>query len=249
MQTRWLGVTLGMLFSCAFALALPHAPIATGQDVAVPRGVEDRGADDVPAKRAKVGVEKADLDVFLLPDAEGNLRKLLNVTWEEFRKRWEEGARGIEEPEFGLDRFHGNLAVAKSALEQGFLPDYISTDLATPNLHHIVYDLPTTVSKFVALGLPLVEALAKCTYAPAAKIGRENEIGCNREGGIADVAIFDVVTQDHVFEDFFENTFKAKERMLPFMTIRKGEILEPNPRTTETLDCVFKGTSPWHLDN
>jgi len=161
---------------------------------------------------------------------------------------WEARQRGIE-VDLGLDRFHGNLAVAKSALEQGFSPDYVSTDLATPNLHHIVYDLPTTVSKLVALGLPLVEVLAKCTYAPAAKIGRENEIGCIREGGIGDIAIFDVVTQDHVFEDFFENTIKAKERMLPFMTIRKGEILQPNPRTTETLDCVFKGTSPWHLDN
>jgi len=161
---------------------------------------------------------------------------------------WEARQRGIE-VDLGLDRFHGNLAVAKSALDQGFSPDYISTDLATPNLHHIVYDLPTTVSKLVALGLPLVEALAKCTYAPAAKIGRENEIGCIREGGIGDIAIFDVVTQDHVFEDFFENTIKAKERMLPFMTIRKGEILEPNPRTTETLDCIFKGKSPWHFDN
>ena len=68
---------------------------------------------------------------------------------------WEAKQRGIE-VDVGLDRFHGNLAVAKSALEQGFSPDYISTDLATPNPHHIVYDLPTTVSKFVALGLPLV---------------------------------------------------------------------------------------------
>ncbi len=160
---------------------------------------------------------------------------------------WEAKQRGIE-VDVGLDRFHGNLAVAKSALEQGFLPNYISTDLASPNLHHIVYDLPTTASKFVAVGLPLVEALAKCTYAPAVKIGKENEIGCLQEGRVADIAIFDVVTDDYVFEDFFENKIKAKERILPFMTIRKGEILEPNTRITETLDCVFKGKAPWHLD-
>ncbi len=80
-------------------------------------------------------------------------------------------------------------------------------------------------------------------------MAKEKEIGCIREGGIGNIAIFDVVTQDHVFEDFFENTVKAKERMFPFMTIRKGEILKPNPRTTETLDCVFNGKSPWHLDN
>ena len=161
---------------------------------------------------------------------------------------WEAKQRGIE-VDVGLDRFHGSLAVMKSALEQGFPPNYISTDLAMPNLHHIVYDLPTTVSKFVALGLPLVEALRKCTYAPAVKMGKEKEIGCMREGGIADIGIFDVVTDEHFFEDFFENKIQATERILPFMTIRKGEILEPNTRTTETLDCVFKGKSPWHLDN
>ena len=161
---------------------------------------------------------------------------------------WEAKQRGIE-VDVGLDRFHGSLAVAKSALEQGFFPNYISTDLAMPNLHHIVYDLPTTVSKFVALGLPLVEALAKCTYAPAAKMEREKEIGCIREGSVADVAIFDMGTEDHAFEDFFENKIKAKERILPFITIRKGEVLEPNTRTTEMLDCVFKEKTPWHFDN
>jgi dihydroorotase len=118
-----------------------------------------------------------------------------------------------------------------------------------PNLHHIVYDLPTTVSKFVALGVPLVEALQKCTSAPAVKMGKGKEIGCMREGGIADIGIFDVVSDDYVFEDFFENRIQAKERILTFMTMRKGEVLEPNTRTTESLDCVFKGESPWHFDD
>jgi dihydroorotase len=160
---------------------------------------------------------------------------------------WEARQRGIE-VDVGLDRFHGNLTVMKSALEQGFLPHYISTDLAMPNLHDIVYDLPTTVGKFIAAGLPLVEALERCTYAPAVKMEKEKEIGCIQEGMIADIAIFDVVTDEHFFEDYFDNKIKSKERILPFMTIRKGEILEPNARTTETLDCVFKGKSPWHFD-
>jgi len=161
---------------------------------------------------------------------------------------WEAKQRGIE-VDVGLDRFHGNLAVAKSALEQDFYPHYISTDLAMPNLHHIVYDLPTTLSKFVALGLPLVEALEKCTYAPAVKMGKEKEIGCIQEGGIADIAIFEVVTDEQFFEDYFDNKIKSKERILPLMTMRKGEILVPNTRTTESLDCVFKGKSRWHSDN
>jgi dihydroorotase len=161
---------------------------------------------------------------------------------------WEARQRGIE-VDVGLDRFHGDFNVMRRALDQGFSPDYISTDLAMPNLHHLTYDLPTTISKFVALGLPLVEALAKCTYATAMKMGKEREIGCTREGSRADIAIFDLATDDHVFEDYFENRLEAKERILPFITIRKGEVLGANTRITETLDCVYKGKMPWHFDD
>lgn len=70
-----------------------------------------------------------------------------------------------------------------------------------------------------------------------------------REGSCADIAIFDLATDDHVFEDYFENRLEAKERILPFITIRKGEVLGANTRITETLDCVYKGKMPWHFDD
>jgi dihydroorotase len=160
---------------------------------------------------------------------------------------WEARQRGIE-VDLGLDRFHGNLDIMKLALDQGFQPDYISSDLAMTNLHSITYDLPTTVSKVVASGLSLAEALAKCTYAPAVKMGMEKEIGCIQKGGLADIGIFDRVTDEYTFEDFFNNKLKAKERILPFMTIRKGEILQPLTRTTETLDSLNRG-NPWNYGN
>ena len=70
---------------------------------------------------------------------------------------------------------------------------------------------------------------------------REKEIGCLREGGMADIAIFDMVTDGYIFEDYFDNRIEAKDRILPLMTIRKGEVLEPNSRVTETWDFVFRG--------
>ncbi len=157
---------------------------------------------------------------------------------------WAARKRGIE-VDVGLDRFHGNLDVMKAALDQGFFPDFISTDLAMPNLHNVVFDLPTTVAKFVALGMTLADALGTCTYAPAAKIGKEKEIGCLQEGSSADIGIFDVVNDGYVLEDFFGNKIKSKDRIVPFLTILKGEVLKPNKRVTETLDCVFKSDLPW----
>jgi dihydroorotase len=129
-------------------------------------------------------------------------------------------------------------------VDQGFHPDYISTDLAMTNLHSIVYDLPTTVSKIVASGIPMTEALAKCTHAPASKIGKVQEIGCLREGAPADVGIFEISKGEHEFEDFFGNKITGQERLQPVLTIRRGEILKPFPRTTEVLD-VFNRGNPW----
>jgi dihydroorotase len=156
---------------------------------------------------------------------------------------WEAKKRGIE-VDLGLDRFHGDLNIMKQAVELGFHPDYISTDLAMTNLHSIVYDLPTTVSKVVASGISMTEALAKCTYAPARKMGKEQEIGSIREGAPADIAIFEIETGDHAFEDYFGHVIRGRERLVPVKTIRKGEILQKNDRTTEVLD-VFNRGNPW----
>ena len=78
---------------------------------------------------------------------------------------WEARRRGIE-VDLGLDRFHGDLAIMRAAFEQGFLPDYISTDLAATNLNSIVFDLPTTIAKVVACGMPLADAIARSTIGP-----------------------------------------------------------------------------------
>ena len=43
--------------------------------------------------------------------------------------------------------------VMEKCLREGFLPDTISTDLYSANIHGPVYDLPTTLSKFLLLGM------------------------------------------------------------------------------------------------
>jgi dihydroorotase len=47
----------------------------------------------------------------------------------------------------------------EKCMEQGFLPDTISTDLYSANIHGPVYDLPTTLSKFLLLGMSPREVL------------------------------------------------------------------------------------------
>jgi dihydroorotase len=79
-------------------------------------------------------------------------------------------------------------AVARRALEAGFAPDTISTDLHRYSFEQPVVDLPTTMSKFVHLGVPLADVVAAATARPAAIVGRP-ELGTLRPGAPADVTV------------------------------------------------------------
>ena len=46
--------------------------------------------------------------------------------------------------------------IVQAALDDDFEPTTISTDLHTKNIHGPVYDMPTTMSKFLMLGVPFI---------------------------------------------------------------------------------------------
>lgn len=156
---------------------------------------------------------------------------------------WEARERGIE-VDLGLDRFHGNLEIMRKCFDQGFYPDYISTDLTTTNIDNIVFDMPTTIEKAVACGMPLPEALRRSSATAAAKLGREDDIGNLRIGASADVAIFDVDTTPGTVTDFDRNVMPTRHRLRAVATYRKGRRLVPPTEPMETLD-VLNRSNPW----
>ena len=74
---------------------------------------------------------------------------------------------------FDVDMAAGVLTtrLLNARWEQGFISDVISTDLHSGNINGPVYDLPTTLSKFLSLGLSLEEVIEKSTIAAAKAIG------------------------------------------------------------------------------
>ena len=70
-----------------------------------------------------------------------------------------------------------SFAVARRALDQGLLPLTISSDLHAYNVAGSVYDLVTTASKFLHLGLSLGDVLSRITAGPARAIGLPGHIG------------------------------------------------------------------------
>lgn len=115
--------------------------------------------------------------------------------------------------------------VAEDCIEQGLPPTTISTDLHTSNLHGPVYDMPTTMSKFLMLGLSLDDVVRLSTTRPAQVLGLENEIGTLREGTVADIAVLERREGDFVFEDSYDGLRTGHELLVAAATVRRGQIV------------------------
>lgn len=120
-----------------------------------------------------------------------------------------------------------SFAVAEAALKQGVMADTISSDLHRYNLYGPVFDLATTVSKFLLLGLSLGEVVEKVTVAPARAMGMLGEIGTLQPGSWADVAIFALESGDFEFADARGETRTGERRLVPELTLRAGEVYRP----------------------
>jgi dihydroorotase len=113
---------------------------------------------------------------------------------------------------------------AAPAIEQGFVPDSISTDLHTGNLNGPVIDMATTMSKVLAMGVPLAEVIARSTVAPAREIGRP-ELGTLTPGTEADVAVMALDEGEFGFVDCGRTRLHSSQRLRCVLTIRAGEIV------------------------
>lgn len=60
-----------------------------------------------------------------------------------------------------------NFSITKKAIERGFRPDTISTDLHKKNISGPVWDLSTTMSKFLNMGMELEDIIYRVTKEPA----------------------------------------------------------------------------------
>ncbi|MCY3895722.1 MAG: amidohydrolase/deacetylase family metallohydrolase [Chloroflexi bacterium] len=98
-------------------------------------------------------------------------------------------AAGIE-----FDIGHGKSSfgwhTARAALDSGFPPDYISSDLHRGCVHGPAFSLPNVMTKFWLLGMPLKDIVARCTRAPARKLGLD--AGTLRVGAEADITVLAV---------------------------------------------------------
>ncbi len=109
-------------------------------------------------------------------------------------------------------------------MKEGFLPDAISTDLHIGSMNAGMKDQLNVMSKFLALGLPLEDVIAKSTLNPARMVKRE-DLGHLSVGAAADVAVLSLQAGKFGFIDSFGGRLRADKKLVCELTLRDGRIV------------------------
>ncbi|MFC0531900.1 amidohydrolase/deacetylase family metallohydrolase [Phytohabitans kaempferiae] len=130
-----------------------------------------------------------------------------------------------------LDVGHGAGGFAFDVLEEqlaaGLAPHTVSTDLHARCRYGPVFDMPTTMAKLRAVGVPLEEVVAAATARPAAALALRGGVGTLAVGAVADLAVFAVEAGPVPVVDAHGQVREAPERLVNEATYVAGRLLPP----------------------
>jgi dihydroorotase len=117
-----------------------------------------------------------------------------------------------------MDVGHGSNSfgfdVARTMIELGFMPDVISSDVYLFSIDGPAYDVLVTMSKFLCLGVPLVEVIRAATAAPASAM-RRSDIGTLEVGAAGDAVLLEIRKGAVAYIDAIGNELKSDKRLVP----------------------------------
>lgn len=136
---------------------------------------------------------------------------------------WEARKRGIL-----FDVGHGAgsfwFRIAVPAVQQGFLPDTISTDIHKASIMLARANMTTTMSKLLNIGLTLEQVIERSTVNPAKAI-RRPELGTLSEGSVADIAVLELERGSFAFLDSGHGKLIGDKRLRCVLTVREGKVV------------------------
>ncbi|PXW57648.1 putative amidohydrolase [Grimontella sp. AG753] len=122
---------------------------------------------------------------------------------------------------------HFDFTVARNAMEQGFNPDIISTDLTLRNSLRTdkVFSLLFIMSKYLNMGMSFFDVVRAVTRTPARLMKMEGQIGTLAPGAFADIAIVKLRKEKIVFEDTKGTQLDGDRYIDNCATISNGQIV------------------------
>ncbi len=113
---------------------------------------------------------------------------------------------------------------AVPALQQGWIPDSISTDLHVSSAAGGMKDMLNVMSKFLNMGQSLSTVIAESTWKPAQQIHRE-EFGQMSVGAVADIAVLKLERGRFGFIDSYGAKLNGTQKLSCELTIKDGRVV------------------------
>ncbi|MCC6343625.1 MAG: amidohydrolase/deacetylase family metallohydrolase [Bryobacterales bacterium] len=113
---------------------------------------------------------------------------------------------------------------AAPAMQQGFIPDSISTDLHYTSMNGGMKDMLNVMSKFLNMGMNLDDVILRSTWNPAREIKRQ-ELGNLSVGSGADIAVLRVENGKFGFVDVYGARMDGSRKLVAEMTLRDGKVI------------------------
>jgi dihydroorotase len=113
---------------------------------------------------------------------------------------------------------------AVQAFKEGWYPDTISTDMHVNSMNAGMKDMLNVMSKLMALGMPLDQAIAKSTWAPAKAVKQET-LGHLSVGAVADIAVLRLETGKFGFLDQDGGRLSGTQKLTAEVTIKDGKVV------------------------
>jgi dihydroorotase len=117
---------------------------------------------------------------------------------------------------------HLRWDIADSVLRAGFLPDTISTDWSVEARAAQVINFENVLSKFLMLGMPLDQVIARATVNAAHVFKVFAGRGTLKVGAPADIAVLELREGTFEFDDNYQNKRSGRQRLFPAATVLGG---------------------------
>jgi dihydroorotase len=128
-----------------------------------------------------------------------------------------------------MDLGHGagsfSFETAEGFAREGLWPDVISSDIHQLSINGPLFDLPTCMSKLLAIGMPLESVIRAATARPAEVLRLGGEVGSLRPGALADVALFRLHDGRFPLYDIHMNVREGSQLLRNTLTILNGRPL------------------------
>ncbi|MDK1373806.1 MULTISPECIES: amidohydrolase/deacetylase family metallohydrolase [unclassified Sinorhizobium] len=139
-----------------------------------------------------------------------------------------------------LDIGHGGASfsfrVAEVAIERGLMPFSISTDVHLRSMNQSVWDLGTTMSKLLSVGMPFEKVVEAVTHAPASVI-RLPMNDLLHVGARAEFTIFDLVDSDLKVFDSLGAEAHLSRLFEPRFAVMGSHLVAANRYQPQHVEC------------